>query len=107
MDGPYRTDYDVDADDVVSLLGEGTHLVGHSYGGVAAMLAAARRPDLVRSLCLIQPGSMRVADDHPVIADLLEGKRGRGRLATGGPDPGDVPAAGCGERRHARAARHP
>lgn len=73
--GPYRTDYAVDADDVVPLLGDGAHLVGHSYGGVAAMLAAAARPDLVRSLCLIQPGSMRVAEDHPLIADLLARNR--------------------------------
>lgn len=75
LDGPYRTDYAVDAVDVVGLLGDGAHLVGHSYGGVAAMLAAAARPDLVRSLCLIQPGSMRVAQEHPVIAELLERNR--------------------------------
>ncbi|MEJ3653307.1 alpha/beta hydrolase [Actinomycetes bacterium KLBMP 9759] len=78
LDGPYRTDYAVDAEDVVTLLGDGAHLVGHSYGGVAAMLAAARRPELVRSLCLIQPGSMRVAEEHPVIAELLA----RNRAAT-------------------------
>ncbi len=75
LEGPYRTDYAVDADDVVSLLGDGAHLVGHSYGGVAAMLAAAARPDLVRSLCLIQPGSLRVAEDHPVIAEFLTRSR--------------------------------
>lgn len=71
LPGPYRTDYAVDADDIVSLLGEGAHLVGHSYGGVAALLAAAARPDLVRSLCLIQPGSLRVAEEHPVVRDRL------------------------------------
>ena len=35
-----RSDYEVDALDVVELLGDGVHLVGHSYGGVVAMLAA-------------------------------------------------------------------
>ncbi|GAB3675747.1 alpha/beta fold hydrolase [Saccharopolyspora tripterygii] len=79
LDGPHRTDYEVDAADVVSLLGDGAHLVGHSYGGVAALLAAAQRPDLVRSLCLIQPGSLRVAEEHPVIAECLA----RSRAATG------------------------
>lgn len=69
--GPYRSDYEVDAQDVVHLLGDGAHLVGHSYGAVAAMLAAAARPDLVRSLCLIQPGSLRAAESHPAIAEIL------------------------------------
>jgi pimeloyl-ACP methyl ester carboxylesterase len=44
--GPYRTDYEADTHDIVSLLGDGAHLVGHSYGGVAAILAASWRPDL-------------------------------------------------------------
>ena len=35
-----RSDYEVDAADVAELLGDGAHLVGHSYGGVVAMLAA-------------------------------------------------------------------
>lgn len=73
--GPYRSDYAVDAQDVVTLLGDGAHLVGHSYGAVAAMLAAAARPDLVRSLCLIQPGSLRAAESHPVVAEVLARNR--------------------------------
>lgn len=75
LTGPFRTDYEVDARDLISVLGDGAHLIGHSYGGVAAMLAAAERPDLIRSLALIQPGSMRVAEEHPVIADLLARNR--------------------------------
>lgn len=78
--GPYRSDYAVDAEDVVRLLGDGAHLVGHSYGAVAAMLAAASRPDLVRSLCLIQPGALRAAESHPVVAGTLA----RNRAASGG-----------------------
>lgn len=35
------------------------------------MLAASARPDLVRSLCLIQPGALRVAEDEPVVRDML------------------------------------
>jgi len=52
---PYPSDYEVDARDVVDLLAAGAHLVGHSYGAVVAMLAAATRPDLARSLALIEP----------------------------------------------------
>ena len=39
----------------------GTHLVGHSYGGVIALYAAARRPDSVRSLTVIEPPAFGIA----------------------------------------------
>ena len=42
-----------------------THLVGHSYGGVIALLAAARRPELVRSLTVIEPPAFGVARGIP------------------------------------------
>ncbi|MGD3112809.1 alpha/beta fold hydrolase [Streptomyces sp. YGL11-2] len=61
----------------------GAHLVGHGNGGVAAMLAAARRPDLVRSLTLIQPSAFTVAARHPAVAALLERV---GEAAPGVPD---------------------
>src|SRR5919108_3106563 len=50
-----RKDFEVDIQDLIALLGGGAHLVGLSYGGVVSMLAAARRPDLVRSLTVIEP----------------------------------------------------
>ena len=87
LEGRYGTDYDVDADDIIGLLGDGAHLVGHAYGAVAAMIAAAARPDLVRSLCVIQPGSMRVAEDDPVVAELLT----RNRAASGSLPPDMTP----------------
>ncbi|MFJ6617846.1 alpha/beta fold hydrolase [Kitasatospora sp. NPDC091335] len=75
-----RSDFDVDAADVVEVLGDGAraeglggaHLVGHGNGAVAALIAAARRPDLVRSLALIQPSAFTAAAHHPVVADLLD-----------------------------------
>lgn len=44
--GEYTSDYLVDAGGVTALLERvgGAHLVGHSYGGVPAMLAAPARP---------------------------------------------------------------
>ncbi|MFE2030692.1 alpha/beta fold hydrolase [Streptomyces hygroscopicus] len=66
-----RSDYAVDAEDIITLLGDGAHLVGHGYGGVGALLAASQRPDLVRSLALVQPGALRVAGHHPVVAEAL------------------------------------
>ncbi|MDH6118974.1 pimeloyl-ACP methyl ester carboxylesterase [Kitasatospora sp. GAS204A] len=67
-----RSDYEVDADDVVELLGASAHLVGYSYGGVVAMIAAARKPEAVRSLALIEPSALRVAEEHPVVAAALD-----------------------------------
>src|SRR5690606_5618935 len=49
-----------DADDLIALieaLGVGpVHLVGHSAGGHAALIAAVKRPDLLRSLVLAEGG---------------------------------------------------
>jgi pimeloyl-ACP methyl ester carboxylesterase len=59
--GPAGEDFEVDADDVADLLGDGAHLVGHSYGGLSAMLAAARRPDATLSLTLLEPAAAAAA----------------------------------------------
>jgi pimeloyl-ACP methyl ester carboxylesterase len=54
----------------------GAHLVGHSYGGVVAAVAAARRPDLVRSLVLVEPALGHVVSDaHPALAAAVERER--------------------------------
>jgi pimeloyl-ACP methyl ester carboxylesterase len=63
-----REDVEVDAEDVAELLGhggEGMHLVGSSYGGVVALLAAAKRPEAVRSLTVIEPPAVAVAMEDP------------------------------------------
>ncbi|MFI0243121.1 alpha/beta fold hydrolase [Streptomyces sp. NPDC016845] len=48
-------DYEVDARDLAPLLAGRPHLVAHSYGVLAALLAAAAAPGSVRSLTLIEP----------------------------------------------------
>ncbi|MFL5950007.1 MAG: alpha/beta fold hydrolase [Gaiellaceae bacterium] len=67
-----RVDFDHDADDVAALLDDGAHLVGHSYGGVVSLLAAARRPDVVRSLTLIEPPAFGVARGDDAVEALIE-----------------------------------
>lgn len=69
---PGRPD-DPDADGawVVDLLGDGAHLVGHSFGGCVALGAAIRRPQAVRSLTLIEPALQHIALDEPEMADWL------------------------------------
>jgi pimeloyl-ACP methyl ester carboxylesterase len=56
-------DPQVDAPLIAELLGEGAHLVGQSTGAVAAMLAAALRPEAVRSLTLSEPPAFQLAPD--------------------------------------------
>jgi pimeloyl-ACP methyl ester carboxylesterase len=66
-----RVDFERDADDVVELLGDGAHLVGHSYGGVVSLLAAGRRPEAVRSLLLIEPPAFGIARGHAAVEELI------------------------------------
>jgi pimeloyl-ACP methyl ester carboxylesterase len=60
-----RVDFEDEADWLEPFLEPGTHLVGHSYGGVIALLAAARLPELVRSLTVIEPPAFGVAQGDP------------------------------------------
>jgi pimeloyl-ACP methyl ester carboxylesterase len=85
-----RVDFERDADDVAELLGEGAHLVGHSYGGVVSLLAAARRPDAVRSLVLIEPPAFGLARGDDAVEELI-----RNSPATAGilEDPSEYRAA--------------
>ena len=54
-------DLDADAPLVAGLLAGRAHLVGHSSGAVAAMLAAALRPEAVQSLTLCEPPAFQLA----------------------------------------------
>jgi pimeloyl-ACP methyl ester carboxylesterase len=64
-----RQDFEIDAVDIEALLDcEGNaHLVGFSYGAVGAVLAATRRPDLVRSLTLVEPALLGVLPHEPTV----------------------------------------
>ena len=64
-------DYLRDADDIAALMDEGAHLVGHSYGGLGVMFAAALRPDATLSLTLLEPGAFALGQHHPAARALL------------------------------------
>jgi pimeloyl-ACP methyl ester carboxylesterase len=64
-------DYLRDADDIAGLMGDGAHLVGHSYGGLGVMVAAARRPDATLSLTLLEPGTFTLGQHHPAARRLV------------------------------------
>ncbi len=62
-----RVNFEPDAQLVADRLGSGAHLVGHSYGGVICLLAAARRPEGIRSLTVIEPPAFDVARGDPAV----------------------------------------
>jgi len=64
-------DFEVDADDVAALLGEGAHLVGFSYGALGASIAAGRAPERVRALVLIEPPLFGLAPDDPAVRETM------------------------------------
>jgi pimeloyl-ACP methyl ester carboxylesterase len=68
-----RGDFERDADDILDLAGGGAHLVGHSYGAVASLVATGRRPELVRSLTVIEPPAFALARGLPVVDALVDG----------------------------------
>ena len=79
-DSPATTgeDYLQDADDLAPLLAgahDGVHLVGHSYGGLVAMVAAAHHPEAIRSLALLEPPAFAATRNQPAakaIEDRLQ-----------------------------------
>ena len=58
---------------VADALAGGAHLVGHSYGGVISLLAAAAVPERVRSLTVIEPPCTKVAAGDPDCGHLHAG----------------------------------
>jgi len=67
-----RIDFEEQADEIADLLEPGDHLVGHSYGGVVSLLAAARRPDSLRSLTVNEPPAFGVARGQPAVKTFLD-----------------------------------
>jgi pimeloyl-ACP methyl ester carboxylesterase len=67
-----RVDFEEQAEELAPLLDDGAHLVGHSYGGVIALLMAARAPERVRSLAVSEPPAFAIARGNPQVDDLVE-----------------------------------
>ena len=70
-----RVDFQDEAQLLCEQLRHGDHLVGHSYGGVISLLAAAQVSDRVRSLTVLEPPCTRVASGHPDVDRFAEDGR--------------------------------
>jgi pimeloyl-ACP methyl ester carboxylesterase len=66
------SDFDVDAHDIVDLLEHPAHLVGHSYGAVACLIAAAMQPDKICSLTVIEPPAFGLVRGQRSVEDAIE-----------------------------------
>lgn len=62
-----------DGEWVAELLGDGAHLLGHSFGGLVALAATARRPEAVKSLTLIEPALLQIATSEPAVRKMAIG----------------------------------
>jgi len=58
--------------DLLALIGERAHIVGHSYGGVLALLLGSSHPERVRSLVAIEPPAFGLALEDPTIAAYVQ-----------------------------------
>jgi pimeloyl-ACP methyl ester carboxylesterase len=97
-------DFLVDAADIADLMGGGAHLVGHSYGGLGAMYAAANNPTATLSLTLLEPAAISIATHDPSVRafdeavrtvwalDLPDDEWVARFLQTVGTDPSELPA---------------
>jgi pimeloyl-ACP methyl ester carboxylesterase len=65
-------DFEQDARDLLALLDEPTHVAAFSYGGLGALIAAGRQPERFRSLTLIEPALLGLAEGDPDVQALME-----------------------------------
>ena len=82
-----RVDFEDEAVWLEPFLLPGTHLVGHSYGGVISLFAAARRPELLRSLTVIEPPAFGAARGIPAADEFMA--RVEEHWTNGPRDPGE------------------
>jgi pimeloyl-ACP methyl ester carboxylesterase len=66
------SDFDVDAHDVVDLLEHPAHLVGHSYGAVACLVAAGMQPEKILSLTVIEPPAFGLVRGQEPVEEAID-----------------------------------
>ena len=88
---PARQDFEPESVLIADQLpAEPTHLAGLSYGAIVSMYAAARRPENVLSLTIVEPPAAGVARGVPVVDEFAAATRGD-RVDRPGPVDGAAP----------------
>ncbi|MCQ9163154.1 MULTISPECIES: alpha/beta fold hydrolase [unclassified Arthrobacter] len=72
VEPPLPTDFAADAGIVIDALDGGAHLVAHAQGAIAAVMAAVERPDLVKSLVLVEPALLSLTAELPATTAYRE-----------------------------------
>jgi pimeloyl-ACP methyl ester carboxylesterase len=67
-----RIDFEVQAVEIAELIAPGTHVVGHSYGGIVTLFAAALVPDRIASLTVIEPPAFGLVRTDPAVVGIME-----------------------------------
>lgn len=62
-------DFEQQAGELLEILEQGDHVVGHSYGGLVALVAAPSAE--LGSLAVLEPPAFGVARDHPAVSRLV------------------------------------
>lgn len=78
---------------VFSLAGRPLSLVGHSYGGAVALIAALARPDMVRALALYEPTLFSLFEEEAPGQEAANGIRQAAADAAAAMDAQDASAA--------------
>lgn len=68
-----RIDFEMQAAEIAEIVEPGSHLVGHSYGGVVALLAAGQLGGRLASLTVIEPPAFDVARGVAAVEELISG----------------------------------
>lgn len=66
-----RVDFEDEAAWLEQLVEPGTHLVGHSYGGVISLFAAAWYADRIASLTVVEPPAFGIVAGDPVVDEYI------------------------------------
>jgi len=66
-----RQDFSADAEDLLGLANDGAHLVGFSYGGLGAAVAAEQAPERFASLTLIETPLWHAGAGDPEVDHLV------------------------------------
>jgi len=82
-DGSGPVDFETEAPEIAALLDPPAHLLGHSYGAIVCMFAAALRPQAVRSVTVVEPPAFGLVRGDPAVDLLVERLRAHKRDAAG------------------------